>query len=490
MSGFSIDNMQRLIVIGGGAAGSAVVGEFLRRGQPGEIDLTWLVGQQAPGRGVAYSTTAEHHLLNVRAANMGLFADDVGGFIAYAQTQGWPVKGLDFAPRAWYGDYIEATLAHEIAAARERGLALRVLSIDAASVRGDDASGYVVTTAEGEEFDADGVVLAIGALSPVPLSEVTAAARVSRAYSADPWHWPLPPTAPDRVVVLGTGLTAVDALQSAARLWPNAQLTAISRHGQLPRSHNAAPGQPYEHQASLVDALRAQPDVKAWLHELRAAMNEDGVEWRSIMDGLRSDTQSLWRSLDVAERRRFLRHLRWLWESARHRLPLQTTNELARLRTQGRLKILAAHIRSIDLHPGTSDQLDVRVQPRDAESVRSFVADLVIQATGFNISVKATDHPLIRQMENDGIAHADELDLGLATDAEGRLLRADGTPTRGLRCLGTLLRGSIWECSGLPEIRALAKAIARDMPGDLKKAADVTRSVGGTRASTLVSAIA
>ncbi|MFT3791688.1 MAG: FAD/NAD(P)-binding protein [Rudaea sp.] len=484
--------MQRLIVIGGGAAGSAVVGEFLRRGQPGEFDLIWLVGRQAPGRGVAYSTTTEHHLLNVRAANMGLFADDVGAFVAYAQAQGWPVKGFDFAPRAWYGDYLEAVLAREISVARERSVAVRVLSADATSVRGDDATGYVVGTADGEEFDADGVVLAIGALPSTPLAEVTAAARASHAYTADPWHWPLPRKPPERVVVLGTGLTAVDALQSAARLWPNAQLTAISRHGRLPRSHNPAPGQPYEHQASLIEALRARPQVAHWLREIRAAMEDEDVEWRSVVDGLRPETQNLWRLLEERERARFLRHLRWLWESARHRLPQQTTNELARLRTQGRLKILAAHVRSIDVHASAADQIEVRVQPRGAENVRSFAADLVIQATGFNISVNATDHPLIHQMVSEGVAHPDELDLGLATDAEGRLLRADGTPRHGLRCLGTLLRGSVWECSGLPEIRSLSKAIACELPSELRRVAKpaATRRPAPPHAAALVSAIA
>jgi uncharacterized NAD(P)/FAD-binding protein YdhS len=476
--------MQRITVIGGGAAGSAVVGEFLRRAQPGEIELIWLVGPQAPGRGVAYATTAEHHLLNVRAAGMGLFADDVGAFIAHAQAQGWPVKGLDFVPRAWFGDYVEAVLARAMAQARERGIAIRVLSVEAIAVRGDDASGYEVTTAEGEQLQADGVVLAIGALPSVPLAEVTAAARASDAFTADPWHWPLPREAPERVVVLGTGLTAVDALQTASRLWPNAQLTAISRHGRLPRSHNPAPGQPYEHQADLIDALKAKPRVAHWLHEVRAAIAEDGVEWRSLIDGLRSETQNLWRCLDGAERARFLRHLRWLWESVRHRLPQQTTNEISRLRTQGRLKIVAGHIQSIDTlgpNPHGERQLEVCMRPRGAEALRTFAADLVIQATGFNLAVSATDHRLVHQMIAERVAHADALDLGLAADAQGRLLRDDGSAASGLRCLGTLLRGSVWECSGLPEIRSLAKVIARDLPGELQavNAARRRRAPGG-----------
>lgn len=458
--------MQRIIVVGGGAAGSAVVGEFLRRGRAGESELVWLVGPHAPGRGIAYSTNAEHHLLNVRAAGMGLFADDVGAFIAYANAQGWPVRGLDFVPRSWFGDYVEAVLAREMNNARSRGCALSVLSIDAAAVRGDDINGYVVTTADGEDLDADAVVLAIGALPPEPLSVITRAAQVSPAFTADPWAWPVLAQAPERVVVLGTGLTAVDVLQSASRQWPNAQLTAISRHGRLPRSHNPAPGQPYEHQADLLDALRTRPRVSHWLREVRTAIAEDGVEWRSLIDGLRGETQNLWRSLDLTERQRFLRHLRWMWESLRHRLPPQTADEIARLRTQGRLKIVAGRVLSVDGH----GPLDVRIRPRGAENTRAFVGDLVVQATGFNLGASSTDHGLMRQLLEDGVAQPDALDLGLAADNEGRLLRRDGSPARGLRCLGTLLRGSLWECSGLPEIRALAKAIARDLPGELRDA--------------------
>jgi uncharacterized NAD(P)/FAD-binding protein YdhS len=455
--------MQRIIVIGGGAAGSAVVGEFLRRGKPGELEVVWLVGARAPGRGIAYSTTAEHHLLNVRAAGMGLFADDVGAFIRHANAQGWPVKGQDFVPRSWFGDYVEAVLAREIGAARARGLQLSVLSIDASAVRGNDATGYVVTTSGGDNLDADGVVLAIGGLPPEPLSVVSDSARASSAFVPDPWTWPQPAQPPQHVVVLGTGLTAVDVLQSASRQWPQAHLTAISRHGRLPQTHAAAPAQPYEHQADLIDMLKGKSRVAAWLHEVRAAIAEEGTEWRPLIDGIRPETQNLWRSLDLRERRRFLRHLRWMWESLRHRLPPQTVIELERLQAQGRLDVAAGRVLSVD---GTNP-IAVTMRPRGATQTRRYDADLVIQATGFNLGASSSDHPLVRQLVDDGVAHPDELDLGLAADGAGRLLASDGRPAHGLRCLGTLLRGSLWECSGLPEIRALAKAIARDMPGEL-----------------------
>jgi len=51
-------------------------------------------------------------------------------------------------------------------------------------------------------------------------------------------------------------------------------------------------------------------------------------------------------------------------------------------------------------------------------------------------------------------------DLGLAAAADGRLLRAEGTPWPNLHALGTLLRGCLWECGAMPEIRTLAGEVA------------------------------
>ena len=265
--------------------------------------------------------------------------------------------------------------------------------------------------------------------------------------------------------MLGTGLTAVDAVQSAVRLWPNAQVTAVSRHGRLPQTHAAGALPRHERCAQLVADLRARPRVAAWFAQVRAVIADCGADWRAVIDGLRADTQALWGLLAPDERRRFLRHVRWLWESVRHRLPPATAAELARLRMQGRLKIIAGRILSID----GDGPIDVRIRPRGTETTRAFAADLVIQATGFNLAASSSDHALVRQMIDDGTVQPDEFDLGLAADGEGRLLGYDRQPARGLRCLGTLLRGSVWECSGLPEIRALAARVADEMPVELER---------------------
>jgi uncharacterized NAD(P)/FAD-binding protein YdhS len=464
--------MKHIAVIGGGAAGSAVVGEILRQHRPEDVSITWLAGRRTLGRGVAYATSAGHHLLNVRAAGMGLFADDIGAFFKYAAARGLSVKASDFVPREWFGDFIESSLGELIAAGRSRGQSITVQCTEATAIRGSDALGYVISSRDGEELHADAAVVAIGALPPNPLGEIEHDAMCSGAYAFDAWQWPNAGS-PQRIVVIGTGLTAVDAILQAASLWPEARITAISRHGRLPGTHLSEPGQPYEHQAELIETMLARPNVRRWSSLLREAASDENTDWRALIDGLRQATTPLWQALPANERARFLRHLRGLWELKRHRMPPQTAEAIERLRAEGRLTIATGRVAAIEGH----GPLEVRIRSNDARSSGPLAADFVIQATGFNTSVGDTRHRLVRQLLDEGLVRADALGLGLAADHQGHLLRPDGTPMIGLRAIGTLLRGALWECTAFAEIRALARSIARDLPGDLRSGQSSTRTL-------------
>lgn len=449
--------MLRIAVIGAGAAGSAVVAELLQRHRPGAIELVWLRGISHAGRGVAYATDEDHHLLNVRAATVGVFADAPGDFLTALQSENGVVRGSDFVPRRRYGDYLEATLARVVEDAIARGHALRIESCEAQSVRPCAGGGFHIGTESGA-IDVDTMVLAIGALPPCPLPMVRRDARESGRYLRDPWR--LPAAAPHHVLVVGTGLTAVDALLSAARRWPQARLTAVSRHGQLPRVHSEQPAAPFAHQAEFNAALLARPHVRHWMQLVRETMrHEPGLDWRALIDGLRSDTPALWQALDTNERRRFLRHARWLWETVRHRMPPATAETLALLSASGRLRVLAGRVRDVC----GEAPLVIHWQPRGRHESERLEADLVIQATGLHTAVRETDHVLMHQLVADGLVQPDSLNLGLAALPDGRLLQADGQPWHGLRALGTLLRGVQWECSGLPEIRTAARRIALEI---------------------------
>lgn len=448
--------MADVVVVGGGAAGAAVFGELIGRADPGCVH--WVTGNRPPGRGVAYSTLDEHHLLNVRAAGMGLFDGPSSVFASHPAARG--VEPHAFAPRRHYGDYVQSRLAERIAAARDDGRSFETHP-DTAVDAWKEGEGWRVRLEGGTTLEAGQVVLAPGALPPRPLRGISAQALASGAYVVDPWQLHALPTPPRRVLVIGTGLTAVDVLLSAARRWPQARLQAVSRHGRLPFTHREHPVPPWRGQPALNRALREAGGLSGMLRSLRQAMRE-AQDWQSVVEGLRPVTVPLWQGLSMEERRRFLRHLRWLWEAARHRVPPASAHALQDLRAAGRLQISAARVLEVD----GDGPLQVRLRGRGAQGPSFREADLVIQATGLEMSA-ATAAGLPRQLLERGLVALDPLGLGLAARADGSLVGPGGEVQPGLSAIGPLLRGTLWECTAMPEIRVAARALAeRLLPGD------------------------
>jgi uncharacterized NAD(P)/FAD-binding protein YdhS len=449
--------MADIAIIGGGAAGAALFGALLK--QDAATKVHWITGASTQGRGVAYATQEDRHLLNVRATGMGLYVDQDEDFVQHATRQRAGVRNTDFLPRRLFGDFIEAQVRTRIAAAEARGRPFALHPTEALRVD-PQIDGYDIALANGRTLHVDAVVLAVGALSPRPLRTVSDDALASGAYELDPWNLRQHHRAPRRLIVIGTGLTAVDTLISASTRWPDAELIAVSRHGLLPFVHPALPAQPYPQQAQLDAQLLACDGTAGMVRAIRQAMRESPqIDWRSVIDGMRPINTTLWQGLTLAQRRQFLRHARWIWEASRHRTAPSSTEIIQQLRDEGRLQVHAARVLEVNGH----GPLDVTVRAR-ANQVRSTLqADLVVQATGLDTAVAFTQHTLLSQLIEDGLAVADPLQLGVAGHPDGRLINARGDVQPGLYAIGSLLRGNLWECTAMPEIRAAAHALATSL---------------------------
>jgi uncharacterized NAD(P)/FAD-binding protein YdhS len=94
-----------------------------------------------------------------------------------------------------------------------------------------------------------------------------------------------------------------------------------------------------------------------------------------------------------------------------------------------------------------------------AGETRTLNADLVVQTAGLDTDVRRTDDRLISQLLTNAHISADPLGLGVKADTDGRL-QHDGQHWPHLFAIGSLLRGTLWESTAMPEIRQQARHLA------------------------------
>ena len=132
------------------------------------------------------------------------------------------------------------------------------------------------------------------------------------------------------MLLVGSGLTAIDAALLLDASGFGGRTIAISRRGLVPRRHAETPP---------VIPMRERPaaSLSALVRHVRCAAAEQG--WRGAVDALRPVTQMMWGAADGATRARFLRHVRPYWDVHRHRLAPSVADRVDRLMAAGRLSV-------------------------------------------------------------------------------------------------------------------------------------------------------
>jgi uncharacterized NAD(P)/FAD-binding protein YdhS len=407
--------MRTVGIVGAGASGTLVAVNLLRRG---DVRVVLVERRGDFGPGVAYSTRDDRHLLNVPMERMSGLADAPGHFAAYARRRARVLEAGAFAPRRVYGDYLRALLCE---AADDR---LETVTGEVVDV-GPDAT---LALADGRAIRCDAAVLALGS-PPAPLP---AGARGAWGAGALDPH-------PGATLLIGTGLTAIDAALSLAEGGP---VVAVSRSGRLPHAH--LPGLRAPAPAPAVPAFPCSwAQLGEQLRAHLAAQRAAGYDWRDVLDGLRPVTDDLWRALPLSERARWLARHGRDWDVHRHRMAPPAARRLREALDGGRLRVLG----------GGADAVAGRF-------------DRVLACTGAAPHVAASADPLLRRLLRHGRAAAHPLGLGLRTARDGALLDAAGRPSARLFTLGPLRRGELWETTAIPEIRVQADALARRLLQD------------------------
>jgi len=435
----------RVAIIGGGASGTLTAIHLLAS-RSHALCVTVHEASGVLGAGIAYGTTDDRHLLNVRSRHMSAFPDIPGDLVEWAATTGRESDAQAFLPRSDYADYLRWTL-DRMADDRLSVSAGRVSEVEPTS------DGYVVHSDAGTT-QVDAVVLAHGNQAPAPLTVDGTPVPDAPWHLTDPWDLTGFDALPEEatVVLVGTGLTAVDAAITLLEGHPARRVVMTSRQGLLPFGHVE------QSSTAWVSPIPSGPLTADQLAELVAeqfaAAARVGVDWRPVVDGLRAPTQSLWQRLDLDERRRFLSAHARQWEIRRHRMATGVAARIASYRDEGRLLVVPGGVEAIDDH---GERAEVRL-PGLPDPV--FV-DAVVNCTGPMTDVSRTTDPLLRSLVDRGVLTPDPLRLGVSCTPEGQILDESGQVVPGLYVVGPPRKGTLWESTAVPEIRNQAAALAR-----------------------------
>lgn len=433
-----------VVVVGGGLAGTTVTAELSRIAPPAFRLL--LIDAGDPGPGTAYAPRSDRLYMNGSAGSMSAVPNDKEHLVRW--LGGEPAESL--IPRSAFGRYLRERFD---AALSERPL-FDVVRAEVVDVVENDRR-FVVSDARGSEWTASNVVLALGNFPPddgfLPQS-----LRAWRGFAGDPWRYDPPATTGD-VLIVGSGLTAMDAIVQLDERGFEGAFHVVSRHGLLPCLENP--------QAKALDpsSLDLRVDTpRALLHSLREAARahaRDGGDWREVVESIREASPSIWSGWNLRERRRFLRHLQAYWAVHRYRVPPETAAVYQRL----------DHAKHIVRHRGRiasgrvlrDGRFSIDIAGRGCTTVVAIGS--AINCTGPNGNYARVRHALVRNLVRRGTIRPDALRLGLEATPDFRTVRLDGNANECVYALGPPLRGMLYETTAVPEIGRQAAALAQTL---------------------------
>jgi uncharacterized NAD(P)/FAD-binding protein YdhS len=439
-----------IAVVGGGASGALIAAHLLRRADD-DVHLTLIEPRAQIGRGLAYATENESHRLNVRASNMSAFPDDPDHFWRWLRASGH--SGEDrfcFVPRLVYGRYLASLIEDRLTETDTPRLGWLRKTV----VGLKECDGSVVLRFSSRETAAFDVAVLCCGHEP---SEHLAAPFVSPWRDPRAWNG-----APDStIMILGTGLTMVDAAISLSESGHRGPIAALSRRGLLPQAHRRVETAPIQE-----TELPSPAKFAAFLHWLRARVRNEmrrGGDWRSVIDGLRPHIQAIWRAMPRDTRKRFLEHARPWWDIHRHRMAPEVEAKIRALRESGQLQVVAGHIVDVSRRQSGAS---VRIRPRGSAATSELEVSRIVSCRGITSDPRKSANPLVAQLLAEGYGRVDPLGIGLDVNDDCALIDASGRASNRVFVAGPMSQAAFWEVIAVPDIRLQAATLAGRLTTD------------------------
>ena len=377
--------------------------------------------------GKAYQTKNLSHILNVPADKMGLPFDDEEHFYKWLVKNHNPqiAKG-NFVPRLLYRAYLQ-----EIISELKKNSSLKFVQSQISQIKFIDKK-YVLANKDKVYQDYDAVVVACG-LKVKKLNQDFQSQKIVDNI----WQFfnQTQPQQSGTFLIIGTGLTMIDAVLSLKNSGFEGKIIACSGSAKLPLPHSKARTKAIK----TLEISDTNLPLSQILHRLKTA-GRKAEDWRDIIHGLRSITQELWQAFSPNKKRQFLRHLMSLWSIHRHRVAKENNDQIMEMIESGKLQIVKGRLKKLE---EKNQQIFATLNNQ-----KTVTADLVLNAMGFDFSGRTS--VLLSNLVEEKIITHHKTGLGFEV--------LKNHPNFYLA--GGLLTGELLEITAVPELRIFAHQIA------------------------------
>lgn len=393
-------------------------------------------------KGLAYSSALPYQPLNVTAAKMSLFVQHDTHFTEWLYDhyqQQYTIAELSesFQPRNVYAQYCRQTLQAHIPN-------LTIIQQAVTNIS-HTPQAKVLSLASGETFNAHFVVLATGNADAPPLRGAaqykgTVINQLAGLSLDALQHY-------QHILIVGSGLTAVDILCSLYQANYRGSITVTSRKGLFPLAHKAHPNAVTA--VDVSDVLHCPPTLYHYFTTIRQYLKtHPNTDWRDYIDALRPHLPALWSKLSTADRKTFFARLKSQWEVHRHRMPQLSASIISSLIEAGTLRLEQGELTHSTANSVTLSNGAV-LHP-----------DCIVNCTG-QVTDISQQSELYRHLVAQQVVMPDELRLGIELSEMGEIVTPNHATDSRLFAVGSLWRAKDYEAIAARELRIQAQTVAR-----------------------------
>jgi uncharacterized NAD(P)/FAD-binding protein YdhS len=261
------------------------------------------------------------------------------------------------------------------------------------------------------------------------------------------------------VLLLGTGLSMVDAFLSLEQRGHRGPIVAVSRRGLLPSPHRK--GNPIKLDIADIPLGTELSYFVGWFRNLIRETQKAGGDWRDVVDGLRPFNQTIWQNWPSSAKRRFVEHTKAWWDIHRHRMAPEVYARVTEAVRSGRIRLVAGRVVNVEANGG----FVVKIQPRGTQAVETLDVARLYDCMGIARDISRTSNGVVRSLLERGVARPDPLRLGLDVTGKCELIAADGAVSSKLLAVGPLTRGTFFEIDAIPDIRVQCAKLGKLLLG-------------------------